>query len=515
MDFCTSCGKPLDEGAAFCASCGAPRPQAEAPAPEAPAPAPEAAAPEAAVPVDMAAVAAEPTGADTKSRKALFLSAGALVVVAALVVGLLFVFGVFKSDDKGSSNPQAAVSDLVSSLASFDSGKALDVIAPGETQGFRRVVSAANGPGPKAAIDKLKNQLTTMANSGALPGEAAMIAPMLSSVSLDDLTNTVKAFSVKFANMQYKTTELGTDISNVEVTGGDITVALNKDKLPASVKSLVTMGAAAAASSMPPWLNDILNGSGHTWKISDFLSDVKADGQKLDAIVVKQDGRWYVSLYATIAQHIWEAENDKHALVQPDWTLYSKAPDAITAASPNDVPGNLAKAINNKSVKDILQNLPQSEVRALFPFAPLLQTELDKESSNPKISVTGVQSTTVKTEGNLVRVIYTQASATLTENGETESVAVKDGCYTSNGTEQCVSSWPTFAQTLAGIFGVDKGIPVTLQKVGNGYQLDPVATVVGSLADALNNADKLADVVTQAITYFQQKARASASSYDY
>lgn len=551
MEFCTSCGQPLKDGAAFCTSCGAPKAHAgQTPAaPSAPAPAEVPTAP---VSDSTAAIAPVPAEADAapmppmvpgyeaaqpapnKARRALLLSSGALIVVAAIVVGLLFVFGVFKSN-KGASNPEAAVSDLVNSVAALNPSQALTAIAPGEVSGFQELEksaeSAMTSSSNKSALANLETQMQSLQQStgGAstgLPGFNQLTS--MSNISPDDLKGALKAVSVKLTNLQYNTTNLASGLADVSITGGDLTVSADSSKIPASLKQKLS-AIIGQSSNVPSWVNDLLSGNttvSHTFPIGDWAREAASKGQKLDVIVVQQNGGWFVSLYGTIAQHVYEGVNYQRSqsgqspLATPDWKLYANPPQAIVASSPEQVPANLAKAINDKSIVEILRNLPQNEVRTLYPYASLLQTAADQSDSTGSDetgAVSGVKATTTA-DGNLVHAIYTQGTLVLTKSdGSTETYAVNNGCYSSNtdGSTKtsCYSSWPGFVQTLASAFGVDKGIPITLQSVGGGYQFDPVASVLGLVSSAVSHSDKIINAVSQFMTYMQQEFAQLNSQY--
>lgn len=444
----------------------------------------------------------------------MLLSGVALVVVVALVVGLLFVLGVFKSD-KGASSPEDAVAKLVSSTVAFKSSSALNALAPGEINGFAGLQKAATSPSLKAAGDKLKSELESLSKSdlgSSMPGVFGQGFDGLSGVSQADVEAGVKAVSVKLTGLKYRTTKLADGIADVEIVDGTITVSADSSKIPANLrKQLKTI---IQDSNVPDVVTQLLDGNTtvtKTVKIGDYVDQAAKQGQKFDAIVVRQDGSWYVSLYGTIAQHVYEGvAHDRQAngdspLAQPDWNLYANPPKAIVAASVEQVPANLAKAISDESVQEIFQNLPQNEVRALYPYVPLLQSAAGSDANGTTLEISGVQATTTGTDGNLVHVIYTQGTATSTEGGKTSIASVHNGCYTADGDKQCVSDWPNFAQSLAKVFGMDKGIPLTLRKVDGGYQLDPIGTYVGLVSAVLNHADQLVDAFTQFMDYVQKQ----------
>lgn len=105
--FCTSCGKPLPEGAKFCASCGAAAPVA-APAPVQPAPQPVYQAPVAPQPVYE-----QPAAPAPKKKGKAGLIVGVLLLVVALIVAAVLIpwgdiFGGSSDDDDDSSSGGSA-----------------------------------------------------------------------------------------------------------------------------------------------------------------------------------------------------------------------------------------------------------------------------------------------------------------------------------------------------------------------------------------------------------------------
>lgn len=492
MDVCASCGQPLKEETKFCANCGAPR-------------AAEVTAPSEVV----------PTGA-APGRRRWFLSVGALAVVGVLVVGLLFVFGAFKGD-RGASSPQAALAQLVDSITTLQPSQVTNAIAPGEVSGFADLEKSVNSPTLKKTLAKVESQFTSQmkAMSGALPGSFGPAFSALSGISSTEIGGAMKAISVKLSNAHYSTTNLADGIADVAMTDGDITLSVNAAKIPATLRQKMRT-ILSGSNDVPSWMNDLINGNttiSHTWHIGDWVKAANAQGQKFDVIVVKQGSGWYVSLYGTIAQHVYEGvsfnrqRNGEPALAQPSWRLYSNPPRGIVAGSANQVPANLAKAFNDRSVQEVFQNLPQSEARAVYPYVPLLQSAAGRGGSG-SVAISGVQANTTGVDGDLVHVTYTQGTATVTDNGQNQSASVNHGCYTLNGNQQCVDQWPDFAQA----FGIDKGIPITLRKVSGGYQLDPIATYVGLISSALDHADQLATAYSELMTYVQDQFNALSGS---
>ncbi|HWU33045.1 MAG TPA: hypothetical protein VN108_09225, partial [Marmoricola sp.] len=336
-----------------------------------------------------------PEGEPTKGKsgRALLLASGALVVVAAIVVGLLFVFGVFKSD-KGASSPEAAVSDLLSAAVTLKPADAVKAIAPSEVDGFSGLAKAANSPAVKSAMAKfdaqIKSQMEQLAATPGMPSSVGSAFAAYSGISRADIQGALKAVSVKLTNMRYTTTELASGIADVTVNSGDVTISVDSTKIPADLRQKVST-MINGTSDVPSWVTDLLSGNktvSHTWHIGDWSNAAAVKGQKLDLIVVQQDGGWYVSMVGTIAQHIYEGVtydrqmNGQSPLAQPNWNLYANPPQAIIASSPEQVPANIAKAFSHKSMMEIFQNLPQSEVRTLFPFVPLLQAAADSGSGS-------------------------------------------------------------------------------------------------------------------------------------
>ena len=297
------------------------------------------------------------------------------------------------------------------------------------------------------------------------------------------------------------------------ITSADLTVAADSSKIPADVKSKLN-ALISSSDDVPSSVSDLLNGDtkvSHTWKLANYLDDIAAAGQKVDVIVVERDGQWYTSVIGTIAQHVYEAavhelEGSGRSLAQPDWNLYANPPAAITASSPEAVATNLADALNAHSIQQLLQNLPQDEVRVLYPFVGLLQEAAESGGVDESTGqFTGMHAITVGTEGNLVHVIYDKGTITINDSGEQNVASVDNGCYAADGDQTCFAQWPPFAQTLAKVFGVDKGIPLTLRNVDGGYQLDPIASVTGLVASAVAHVDQVMDALDQFIDFVGQQ----------
>ncbi|HWU31684.1 MAG TPA: hypothetical protein VN108_02355, partial [Marmoricola sp.] len=129
------------------------------------------------------------------------------------------------------------------------------------------------------------------------------------------------------------------------------------------------------------------------------------------------------------------------------------------------------------------------------------------------LAISGVRATTTGTDGDLTHVVYTQGTATVTQNGQSKSASVNNGCYAADGSQQCVSQWPDYLQNAAKAFGIDKGIPVTLKQVNGGYQLDPVGTFVGLATSAMNHADQLATAYGEFMSAMMQQLQQFNSQY--
>lgn len=440
MVFCQQCGRQQASAEErFCAACGTAFPASGSPesrSPDSAAPVTQSPATSVfpvAEPLATSVLPAPPAGR-TSSRKP-FLILAAVVTVIALAAGGFAAWQIFGKSG-GAKSPEAAVGTLVSSLQSHDVVALASALDPGEAGGLKNVA------------DTVKSGLSRANSKGA---------------------NVLSAVSLKLSGVTYSTSSLASGVSAVTITGGTYDLNVDLNKALAALKQSMPSSLAQGLPSTPPRPNVERQGN-----LLDLFS--RANLPSHDIIVVQHDGGWYISVFATAANMAYQKVKQSDPNVPAvDWSKYANPPQAITGSDPAAVIQNLVSAANAHSISQLLANLPQDEVRGLYPFAAFFEYESAKGGrSTDNVRVTNLQFTSAPRDGETAATFTGVTFSSTDGSGNTTTKTIRDNCLITDNGPRCL---PAQITSKVGF----SGVVLMFKSVNGGYQIDPVATYVNAL----------------------------------
>jgi hypothetical protein len=299
----------------------------------------------------------------------------------------------------------------------------------------------------------------------------------------------VQGVDIEFRDLTFETEEVADGLAVVELTGGTVEGATNLAELP----------------------------------IGDLLLDLGFDGEQptgeegatesieegLRLATVEEDGRWYVSLWFSIA----EAARASAGAPAPD---PAAAIEATGSESPEQVVDDLLAAVGQLDLTAMLAMLPPGEARALHVYAPLFvgdaQAELDAQRDETNFTITVEDATyDVERDGDRATVFPKTMSVQIDADGEQVSLAFDGECarFEAEGEHQEFCRGDVESQldelevlSLAGLGDARLGIEV-VEEDGRWY-LSPIATTLRPLVAVLESltADDIRELIETAESGF-------------
>jgi hypothetical protein len=395
----------------------------------------------------------QPAPAKPKGRGKLIAGVAALVVLAGGGVATYAAFSDSSDDQAGASSPKAAVQKLVADLNNSDLLGVLDDLAPAEK---------------RALADPIREDISTLKrlhvlNSGADPNKVSAVQFRASGVSYADKTVTVND-----------------SVQVVTITGGTLRVSADAAKIPLTSQFL---HAAFPGGGAP---------SGTSTATTDLGSLTKDGGQPLQVAVQKVDGRWYPSLFYTIAQNA--AANAHAGAPSPSDRIA-----AAGAGTPEDAAKGLLLAATKGDWRHVIELTSPTEMAVLHDYGSLLLQNAPSTGSTG-FTIDDVRFTSKDISGGK-RLTATSMSGLAA--GQQFSVTMEGDCYqvTIGGDQRklCGSDLisqiaamtgrgePTGAQRTALthlIHGVTQ-LGVDVSQSGGKWYIDPVRTVADEFGTAL------------------------------
>lgn len=347
----------------------------------------------------------ENLGAETSPTPSRPRGRGRLVAVAAVVAvlaagGIATAIAVSDTNTHGAGSPRAAIQQIVDDINASDLAGVLDDLAPAER-------TAVADPVLKA-VGELKRIHVLQATADPKKVDAVH-------TSIAHLT---------FApNIQ-----VNDHVQIVQITGGTVSIAADLSKIPFT-KDLVN---ALFPNGQP---------TGSASSTLDIASAVQSnDGKPFRFAAQKVGGRWYPSLFYTIADN---ATVDS-GLGSP--TAADRIP-AVGANSPSDAVKQLADALLGGNLTRAIQLAAPDELAALHDYGGLVLRAVGSTYKAAPVHIDDLQLTSATGTGSVQRLVLKSLALT-TNDGKKISVLVAGSCVsvTVNGNEQRICASQTSSQ---------------------------------------------------------------------
>ena len=334
--------------------------------------------------IPVTAVELEPRAPAPKKRSTGVVIA-AVVGGAAIAAGAVFGITRISSDDNsgGAASPEEAGLGLLTALENEDVLGMIDVLLPGERETLRDPVTDLT-----AELRRLE----------VLSDEADLSAVSGVDIVLEDESARADATNVD-------------DIVNVDITAtGSGTV--NGEELP--IGDLIVDNVDA--------------------DLSELDTDASAEQQDLlefRLTAVEEDGRWYLSLFHSIAETI-RAEADEEV------DIPSEGIAPIGGDSPEDAVDAFLAGVEQLDVETMLATLNPNEFQALQRYAPTFlddaQAELEEAVADSEVTVTIADPEyTVSGSGDTRSLSIDYFRVDVVAEGETVTTEFEDGCWKATG----------------------------------------------------------------------------------
>jgi hypothetical protein len=354
-------------------------------------PDPSAAAPD----PSLATVELEPTSSETPARKRSAGVAVAAIVGAVAIIGA-GVFGVTRlvsdSGSGGAATPEEAGLALLTALENEDVLGMMDVLLPGER-------------------DTLKEPLVDLTE------ELSRLEVLSPDASLSD----VAGVDIELQDERVRVEETNVpDIVNLEITARG-TGTIDGEQLP--IGDLV-------ADNLPDDTD-----------LADLDVSGQADPDELETLpitAVEQDGRWYVSMFHTVAEQARRS-------AEPAVDVPADGVMPAGGDSPEDAVDAFLGGVQDLDLEKLISSLNPDEFQALQRYAPIFlddaQASLDQavadggvkvKFADPDYSVSGSGDT------RSISIDYLRLDVTADE--ETVSAEYEEGCWKVSGGGEDVNS---------------------------------------------------------------------------
>jgi hypothetical protein len=382
---------------------------------------------------------------------------GLIVTVVAVVVALLAGAGVwffaFRDSAKtagGQDSPQAAVSTLLTALTAKDPIGVADQLDPAEAQLF-----------------------------GDLTGDLLTEMKRLQIITPDTNANDATGTTVDVKNLTYgQAVQINDHVSAVELTGGQITITTDPSKTPFTDKIKQALG------------SDMFSGSAQTQSIDIAQENARAKAP-IRIATVQRDGRWYPSLFYTIADN-WAQQTGVGNPTSADVIA------ATGAGSPEEAMNNMLSAISKQDLKSVIAQLDPTEMGVLHDYGGLILKASDALApKDPQFSVSNaawqvtdvsggklvsLKSITVTANGQEVSIVrdVDAGSLTVTADGKTQTVdenSIGDmlGSLT-GGQNGGISSSAQMVDIVKREFKAALGIGVVMTQTNGQWYASPIRT---------------------------------------
>jgi len=318
-----------------------------------------------------------------KRRRGPIIGAVAAVMVVAVGVAATFiVLNRSSKDDAGKANPTEAATNLVNSLSQGDVLGVLESLTPAESS----LLVDFNAK----STDRLKE---------------------LKVYKEDADPNKLHGASVEAKNLKYdeKNAEKVNDhLTITKLVGGTVSLHADVNELPLTDEFM--------DAAFPDGVN-----SEPTDEQIDVAEVVRETGQPIRIATVNVDGKWYPSLFYTVADY---ALQDAGKEWPSDSIANNGADDAQGAVK------EMVQAAINSDAERVIELLPPDEMGALHDAGPALLEEMG--STRPTgVEVTKLETEETDAESGGVKVMLSEIE--VVAEGQTYRVKKDGDCYTAEG----------------------------------------------------------------------------------
>ena len=398
-------------------------------------------------------ISVDPPAAVPKRHRGRVL--GAVVGVAALAVaGGFAVNAMTGSSDGGADSPEAAVREFFDAVNDEDVLGAMDVVLPGERRTFK-----------------------------------------------DPL--------IRFVEQLQRLDVLGDEADLAKIGGVDLQVTVDDVQVEPITDDIATVAVAGTAA---------VSVDGEQLPIGDLLLDRALDGQRPDSTTVEatpfggdqgdtirittveQDGRWYVSLWYSVA----EVARTSAGLTDVPEQDQAIVPDG--GDSPEAAMDQFLERAASLDIEAMISSLDPDEAEALQRYAPLFigeaQGSIDEmlaesglavsiEDVEYDVTVDGDQATILPTsftvsatvDGDNARVVFADGCATVTMGGEEQTSCVDDA-------EEALGDMGLGDTGLGGLAGFGGDAGLRMNKVDGEWYVSIFGTTFDALFAALESVDR-------------------------
>ncbi len=385
---------------------------------------------------------------------------GGLIAVVALVgAGGFAVSKIVAGNDGGAASPNEVGTRLMDALSAEDALGVVDLLLPGERDMMRQPLIDL--------VDNLKR-----------------LEIVDSTATLDK----VGGLDIAFDDVHVDTTDTNVaDISDIRITA---TGTASVDGAAVPIGNLLideAFGGDRPALDSDPQSSDI------DWKMA----------------TVKHDGRWYLSVFYSIAENARQSSQDI-----PETPIVAHGAD-----TPEGAVQAVFDAVDDLDVEALIAALNPNEAEALQRYAPMFidsaQSGLDDVGA--KIAFSDIKYT-VSGTGDRRTVAIDGFNLKASADGTDVSVVSKDGCvvFTSGDTSTDSCQVAGSIDDALGVLGIDetgdlksliktiedafsdmKPVGITVQKVGGEWYVSPIGTYFDVYISLLSALDKneLTDII--------------------
>ena len=314
------------------------------------------------------------------------------IAIATVAVVLAGTFGIIAlANSGGSKDPDAAVRDLFSAIDQEDAIGVLGSLDPGERDTLQ--------PAVEDMVTELQRvDVLSDGSSGGSGGGSGPSAGDGPKVDLDD----VSGVDLSVENLQLHTTQLGDDVSSVEVTGGTVSINALVDELP-----------------LGPLVREVIAEQ----DVRNETDTTSADLDGLRLVTVRDDDGWHVSLLYTLGELL------RHEIdPQPPIPRYGQGTPATGASSPEEAVRQGVAAATALDIEKLISLTPADGLEALHDYGPTFAAAVaDNESG---VTIEDLQLETSDGEDGTKVVTPTAFTMTWDDGYLRTSFVHADGCTT-------------------------------------------------------------------------------------